>query len=580
MHEMHLAAMNRTATVREAATMPCMPTLPTLSILLRCLLPCCLLLPMPAEARQSLHEGWRACGAGPDSAGASLRQLIRPGQLSCLERTFVLPATPQTTQVLVLSALAASELWLDGVRVASNGQPAGVAASEAAGQIDIAIALSPAQLAAGAHRLRLRLSTQQVPARLDTPFHALYLQDEQDYQAARAWRTLPPLLLAGALGAIGLLFFGLAVLYQRRLHWMVFTALCLVAALLLVAESWRAFAGYAYHLHLLRLHTVNLLTWLFAALLPLYFFCAYRRWQRHRRRLAWPLAGAAMLAGVALAGALPAHFDSQCWLMFLAGLAGSLALNLAALWRRLPGSRSGTVIALASCAMFALAGRGFAEGGFALVVCFLLPPLSAQLLSQLLRERQRAARARQLENQLLRKNLQPHFLMNSLGLISELNQQSPQAADTFIEALGAGFRMLNDYAQQPSIALAQELALCHNYLAIMSTRLQQPCSLELEGDAGTVSVPPAVLLTALENAFSHNRYRHGAVFRLSVARQGQSQVLTLYLPVGVARPHAGTGMGERYIRASLSTVFGKRARYEAALLPQGWQLTLTLPAAA
>ena len=287
-----------------------------------------------------------------------------------------------------------------------------------------------------------------------------------------------------------------------------------------------------------------------------------------------------MLAGVALAGALPAHFDSQCWLMFLAGLAASLALNLAALWRRLPGSRGGAVIALASCAMFALAGRGFAEGGFALVVCFLLPPLSAQLLSQLLRERQRATRARQLENQLLRKNLQPHFLMNSLGLISELNQQSPQAADTFIEALGAGFRMLNDYAQQPSIALAQELALCHNYLAIMSTRLQQPCSLELEGDAGTVSVPPAVLLTALENAFSHNRYRHGAVFRLSVARQGQSQVLTLYLPVGVARPHAGTGMGERYIRASLGAVFGKRARYEAALLPQGWQLTLTLPAAA
>ena len=107
--------------------------------------------------------------------------------------------------------------------------------------------------------------------------------------------TLPPLLLAGALGAIGLLFFGLAVLYQPRLHWMMFTALCLVAALLLVAESWRAFAGYAYELHLLRLHMVNLLTWLFAALLPLYFFCAYRRWQRHRRRLAWPLAGTAML---------------------------------------------------------------------------------------------------------------------------------------------------------------------------------------------------------------------------------------------------------------------------------------------
>lgn len=548
-----------------------MPAMPSC---FRYLLLCCLALPPFAMGmdRLSLAEGWRACGVSAATPAASLRQLLKPGQLLCVERDLTVAATPSSTQLLVLSALASSEVWLDGSLIGSNGQPAREASGERAGDIDFAIHLTPRQLSMGTHHLRLLLSTQQAPARLTSPFYALYLVDRQDYRAALAWYRLPPLLLAGALGAAALLFFSLTTLYQRQRHWAMFAALCLVAALLLVVELWRSVAGYAYPLHLPRLYAVSALTWLFSALLPLYFYTAYRLPR-------WPLAAALLLASIALAGALPAHFDSRCWSMFLTGLAASLALNLGALWRRLPGSRGGALIALASCALFLLTGSQFAEGGFALVVCFLLLPLCAQLLAQLLRERGKAARARQLENQLLRKSMQPHFLMNSLSLIGELNAQSPQAAETFIEALGAELRMLNEFAQQPSIALTQELALCQNYLSIMGTRLQQPCSLQLDGEAAGITVPPAMLLTALENAFSHNRYRHGAVFILRIARHAQTQVLTLLLPEGETRPHAGGGVGEQYIRASLHAVFGDSARYDSAPRQPGWRLTFTLPAA-
>lgn len=552
-----------------------MPAMPSC---FRYLLLCCLALPSFAMGmdRLSLAEGWRACGTTRVAPAASLYQLLKPGQLLCVERDITVAATPSSTQLLVLSALASSEVWLDGILIGSNGQPARQASGERAGDIDFATHLTPRQLAMGRHHLRLRLSTQQAPARLASPLYALYLVDRQDYRAALAWYRLPPLLLAGALGAVALLFLALTALYQRQRHWAMFAALCLVAALLLVVELWRSVTGYAYPMHLPRLYAVSALTWLFSALLPLYFYTAYRLPR-------WPLAAAILLAGIALAGALPAHFDSRCWSMFLTGLAASLALNLGALWRRLPGSRGGTLIALASCALFLLTGSQFAEGGFALVVCFLLLPLCAQLLAQLLRERSKAARAQQLENQLLRKSMQPHFLMNSLSLISELNAQSPQAAETFIEALGAELRMLNEFAQQPSIALTQELALCENYLSIMGTRLQQPCSLQLDGEAAGITVPPAILLTALENAFSHNRYRHGATFILHIAQHAQTQVLTLILPEGETRQHAGGGVGEQYIRASLHAVFGDAARYEREYASEqqqaGWRLTVTLPAA-
>lgn len=552
-----------------------MPAMPSV---FRYLPLCCLALPSFAMGmdRLPLAEGWRACGTTRATPAASLYQLLKPGQLLCVERDITVAATPSSTQLLVLSALASSEVWLDGILIGSNGQPARQASGERAGDIDFAIHLTPRQLSMGTHHLRMLLSTLQAPERLASPLYALYLADRQDYRAALAWYRLPPLLLAGALGAVALLFLALTALYQRQRHWAMFAALCLVAALLLVVELWRSVTGYAYPMHLPRLYAVSALTWLFSALLPLYFYTAYRLPR-------WPLAAAALLAGIALAGALPAHFDSRCWSMFLTGLAASLALNLGALWRRLPGSRGGTLIALASCALFLLTGSQFAEGGFALVVCFLLLPLCAQLLAQLLRERSKAARARQLENQLLRKSMQPHFLMNSLSLISELNAQSPEAAETFIEALGAELRMLNEFAQQPSIALTQELALCENYLSIMGTRLQQPCSLQRDGEAAGITVPPATLLTALENAFSHNRYRHGATFILHIAHHAQTHVLTLILPEGETRQHAGGGVGEQYIRASLHAVFGDAARYEREYASEqqqaGWRLTFTLPAA-
>ena len=86
-------------------------------------------------------------------------------------------------------------------------------------------------------------------------------------------------------------------------------------------------------------------------------------------------------------------------------------------------------------------------------------------------------------------------------------------------------------------------------------------------------------MTALENAFSHNRYRHGAAFILRIAQHAQTQVLTLVLPEGEARPHAGSGVGEQYIRASLHAVFGDAAHYASEQHQAGWRLTFTLPVA-
>jgi LytS/YehU family sensor histidine kinase len=255
----------------------------------------------------------------------------------------------------------------------------------------------------------------------------------------------------------------------------------------------------------------------------------------------------------------------------------SLVINVIAFLRTQSGSRSGLIVALCALGIFMAPTFQFSESGFALVVCILLPFILYQLVTQFSLDKSKAALATQLENQLLRKSLQPHFLMNSLSLIGELVHQSPTRAEKFIQALGSEFRMLNEYAHLRLISLMQELELCHNYLEIMSTRLQQHCVLKITGDPSDIEIPPAIFLTSLENAFSHNKYRQRVDFELKITKSSACATMELIIPVGSQREHVGTGTGSQYIRQSLDEVFEARVQYHASLQNNAWTIIVSIP---
>ncbi|MBY0572825.1 MAG: histidine kinase, partial [Undibacterium sp.] len=382
--------------------------------------------------------------------------------------------------------------------------------------------------------------------------------------------TVLPMLLVGALLLVSILFLGLSLFYQRQAHWILFLFLCLAASSLLLAEAWRDLFGYLYPFHLVRLYIVMGLSCLFSVLLPTYFLMYYR----FQDVTLWVLL--LMLVTIAVSFFSP-YFDMKSTMMFGVSLLASFAINLRAYHHKRSGSGIGILIALFSFALLLIPAFRFAETGFALIVCFLLFTILLQLLRQFTRDKEKAALATQLENQLLRRTLQPHFLMNSLSLIGELLHQSPQQAETFIQALGREFRMLNEYADSPTIALVQELELCKNYLEIMSTRLQSVCQLHVDGDPSGIAIPPAILLTVLENAFSHNKYRQETRFDLLIVREKNMIKMTLKMPVASPRAHTGTGTGNQYIQQSLQEVFDGRASYTHEQRDSTWYAQIQIP---
>ncbi|MES2015999.1 MAG: histidine kinase [Pseudomonadota bacterium] len=529
-----------------------------------------------ADVRFQLRDGdFQQCGQPATLATNGQRDFdvaqVRAGHHYCLASQFEMAAAPEANQVLFISALAASELYLDGVRVGTNGVAGTDAGTEIPGQIDYSASLTPDQLRPGKHQLQLKLSTYHGATGLRQQFYDLSILDQAGARAAHGPKYVLALMLAGALALVAFMFAGLTLFYQRASHWIVFLFLCLAASVLLMVEVWRNVAGYGYPLHIVRLNLVLLLGWMISVLLPLYFLMAFRF------RQVLPITASLALAMTAPALLCP-YYDAKSAYMFLISLVASAVINVIAFRRGLGGSKTGLIVVFLSIAVFLAPGQDFSETGFALVVCFLLLSILVQMVTQFTRDREKAALATQLENQLLRRSLQPHFLMNSLALVGELVHQSPAQAQEFIEALGGEFRMLSDFAQRRTIALSEELGLCRNYLAIMSARLQIACRLHVSGNAAAIALPPAILLTTLENAFSHNKYRQDADFTLHIAAAPGTSALTLLMPLANRRVHAGTGTGSNYIRQSLAEVFGGKAHYSAGPEDNFWRVRLELPA--
>ena len=109
--------------------------------------------------------------------------------------------------------------------------------------------------------------------------------------------------------------------------------------------------------------------------------------------------------------------------------------------------------------------------------------------------------------ELIKKHIQPHFLMNSLTALEELIEQSPHQAIDFIQKLSELFKQVHNLIDKRLISLSDELKYCQAYIDILNYRNGSNIALTIEGNSTSVRLPPGILLTLIENAFSHNAYQ-------------------------------------------------------------------------
>ena len=111
----------------------------------------------------------------------------------------------------------------------------------------------------------------------------------------------------------------------------------------------------------------------------------------------------------------------------------------------------------------------------------------------------------QAQLDLLKAQVQPHFLFNTLNNIYFIAQrESPQTA-ILLEKLSNIMRYFIDQGSRDRISLASELQFIKNYIELEKMRIRYPVKINIKvnGIDDTIKIPPMLLIPMVENVFKH-----------------------------------------------------------------------------
>ena len=106
---------------------------------------------------------------------------------------------------------------------------------------------------------------------------------------------------------------------------------------------------------------------------------------------------------------------------------------------------------------------------------------------------------------MLRSQLDPHFLFNTLNSISAYVESAPGQARLMLEQLGDLLRLSLEHADQQEIPLERELTFVDRYIQLQLVRFADRLQVKVDTDpeALTAAVPTFLLQPLLENAIRH-----------------------------------------------------------------------------
>jgi len=197
----------------------------------------------------------------------------------------------------------------------------------------------------------------------------------------------------------------------------------------------------------------------------------------------------------------------------------------------------------------------------------------------------------------LQRQINPHFLFNTLNSITSLVRSKPELAREMIVKLANILRvLLKD--REAFVPFSEELAFTDDYLDIEVVRFGEKLRVvkEIAEETLPVVVPSMLLQPLIENSIKHGlepRISGGTVtLRSRILGDGRLMLeveddgvgmeaerdATARLGVGFAGAGNGGGIGMRNVRERMEVLYGSSAEVEMTSRPgRGTKVTLVMP---
>jgi LytS/YehU family sensor histidine kinase len=186
------------------------------------------------------------------------------------------------------------------------------------------------------------------------------------------------------------------------------------------------------------------------------------------------------------------------------------------------------------------------------------------------------------EIKLLKGQLHPHFLFNSLNNIYSLAlMKSDQTADSILK-----LTELLDYlvyrANMDKVSLSKEVQLLRNYVDLEKLRYGEKLKVEsvIEIQNDPVQVAPLILLPFAENCFKHGGAGKDGVFRIQIVLRADDKKLVFHIAntskKGKENSAVNGGIGLENIRQRLTLLYPGRHRLNIDNQPDAFTVGLEI----
>lgn len=154
-----------------------------------------------------------------------------------------------------------------------------------------------------------------------------------------------------------------------------------------------------------------------------------------------------------------------------------------------------------------------------------------------------ANKASQLEQSLLRMQMNPHFIFNTLAAIQNITlEKDPIKSSNYIAKFAKLIRQNFDYVRKESISLEREINMISNYIETQQLRFDYAFNYVLnvaeDCDVHTLKVPPMLLQPFLENAIEYGlkEKKQGGILELSIYKE-DAKLCFVITDNGLGRSH-------------------------------------------
>lgn len=190
-------------------------------------------------------------------------------------------------------------------------------------------------------------------------------------------------------------------------------------------------------------------------------------------------------------------------------------------------------------------------------------------------------RTNQMELALLKAQLNPHFLFNTLNSINALVGSDPEAARRVLAQLAEILRYSLESDRQPLVPLAEELRFVETYLAIEQARFGKRLQVQtaIDESAKPLLVPPMIVQPLVENAVKHGIAPKEEGGELVLRVQRQNDVLEIEVADngvggnGMSSDHLlNNGRGLHNTDLRLRKIFGEASALQVSNTKDGFRV--------